>query len=334
MNAEGFAMIWLRALAGAVLLILTSPALALAAAPVLSLPMACTVGKTCAVQHYVDLDPGPAVLDYRCQHRTYDKHNGIDIRLMTMAAQRTGVAVLAAAPGRVARLRDGVADISIRAAGAPSIAGQECGNGAVIDHGDGWETQYCHLARGSVSAKVGDIVKAGQPIARVGLSGDTEFPHLHFTVRHGADIVDPFAPVAARQCAPQKPLWDAAAARQLTYKAGEILNAGWADRAVTEAEIGDSERATPGPASPYLVSYVRLIGLAGGDEVEMILTGPGGAVLAQTRKPPLDRDKDTWFGFVGKRMPPAGWPRGAYRGLFQVHRAGRVVISREIGLTL
>src|SRR6185295_19509977 len=82
--------------------------------PRLAFPLACEIGRTCEVQHYVDRDPGPGVRDYRCGRRTYDKHNGIDIRLLDMAAQRAGVDVLAAAPGRVARLRDGVADISIR----------------------------------------------------------------------------------------------------------------------------------------------------------------------------------------------------------------------------
>ena len=96
--------------------------------PALAFPLACQIGRSCEVQHYVDRDAGPGVRDYKCSARTYDKHNGIDIRLLDMTAQRAGVDVLAAAPGRVARLRDGVADVSIRAPGAPSVAGQECGN--------------------------------------------------------------------------------------------------------------------------------------------------------------------------------------------------------------
>ena len=44
-------------------------------------------------------------------------------------------------------------------------------------------TQYCHLARGSereFSIKVGDYVRAGQPIARTGKTGWTDRDHLHF----------------------------------------------------------------------------------------------------------------------------------------------------------
>ena len=58
-----------------------------------------------------------------------------------------GVDVLAAAPGRVSRLRDGVADVSVKAAGATSIKGAECGNGVVIDHGDGLVASIHALAR-------------------------------------------------------------------------------------------------------------------------------------------------------------------------------------------
>lgn len=305
-------------------------------APVLGLPLACQVGRTCEVQHYVDRDPGPGVRDYRCARRTYDKHNGVDIRLLDMAAQRAGVDVLAAAPGRVARLRDGVADISIRTPGAPSVAGQECGNGVVVDHGGGWETQYCHLAKGSVRVKAGDAVAAGQPLARVGLSGNTEFPHLHFTVRHAGQIVDPFAPDMSKPaaCAAQASLWSAAAGRQLAYKAGVILNAGFAGAPVKMEDVEAGGVPGPSPASPYVVVYVRTLELEAGDRVELVLTGPGGANLASATAAPLDHDKAQYINLVGKKRPPSGWARGVYVGQIRVHRAGAVVLERRIQTTL
>ena len=116
----------------------------------LVLPLACEIGRTCEVQNYVDRDPGPGVLDFHCGHRTYQGHGGTDFRLVDMAAERAGVDVLAAADGTVERLRDGVTDVSIRAPGAPPVAGQECGNGLFIAHADGGETQYCHMMAGSL----------------------------------------------------------------------------------------------------------------------------------------------------------------------------------------
>jgi len=146
----------------------------------LSLPLACAGGVGCTVRSSLDTDPGSGAKDYRCGGQTYQGHNGVDIRIQDMAAQKRGVMVLAAAAGTVLRVRNTAPDVSIRAAGAPSVVGQECGNGLVISHGGGWETQYCHMAQASLVVRVGQAVKRGDALGRVGLSGMTEFPHLTF----------------------------------------------------------------------------------------------------------------------------------------------------------
>ncbi|MGY3145616.1 hypothetical protein ACVWYQ_002615 [Bradyrhizobium sp. USDA 3397] len=156
-------------------------------------PVACDLGRTCFIQNYVDHDPSDKTLDFRCGRRTYDGHDGTDIRLPDLDVQRTGVAVVAAASGRVAHTRDGMDDVSVKVAGKAAVAGRECGNGAVVEHGNGWSTQYCHMAKGSLRVKPGDSVSAGQTLGLVGLSGNTELPHLHFTVRQSRAVVDPFA---------------------------------------------------------------------------------------------------------------------------------------------
>ena len=103
-----------------------------------------------------------------------------------------GVQVLAAAAGTVLRLRDGMDDVSIRVTGADAVKDREAGNSLIIDHGNGWETQYGHLRKGSIIVKPGQTVTAGQPIALMGLSGNTEFTHTHFEVRHNGKPVDPY----------------------------------------------------------------------------------------------------------------------------------------------
>jgi hypothetical protein len=300
-------------------------------APRLAFPLACRIGETCEVQNYVDRDPGPGAKDYHCGAQTYDGHKGVDIRLLDMAAQARGVDVLVAAPGRVARLRDGMADVSIRAPNAPSITGRECGNAVVVEHGGGWETQYCHLARGSVRVKVGDTVTAGQLLARVGLSGSTEFPHLHLSVSHAGQTVDPFAPEAGPRnaCKADGPMWAAGAAKVLGYKRGAVLNAGFAGGAVSMEAVEAGRIAPPNAASPALVAYARTIGLEAGDEVELTLTSPQGAVLATNRLPPLDRPKAQHLMFVGQKRPATGWSRGDYTSELRVHRAGKVVMTRR-----
>ena len=159
----------------------------------LALPLDCTVGETCAVQHYVDRDPGGDTRDYMCGHQTYDGHDGIDIRIPDLKAMADGVDVLAAADGTVVATRDGMADRNVAETGVDAVKDVECGNGVLVAHDGGWQTQYCHMKKGSIRVAKGDAVVAGTPLGEVGLSGMTEFPHVHFTVRHGDTEVDPFA---------------------------------------------------------------------------------------------------------------------------------------------
>lgn len=56
------------------------------------------------------------------------------------------------------------------------------GNHVVIDHGNGEFSMYAHLKSGSETVKVGDVVKAGQMIGKLGSSGNSTEPHLHFQV--------------------------------------------------------------------------------------------------------------------------------------------------------
>lgn len=302
----------------------------------MSLPLACEFGKTCEIQNYLDEDPGPGVKDYRCGGRTYDKHNGVDFRILDMAAQRRGVAVLAVAPGKVTGVRDGMDDISIRAPNAPPLGNRQCGNGVAIDHGNGWVTQSCHVAKGSLKVKPGDIVKAGQPIARVGLSGDTEFPHVHVTVWKNGKVIDPFAPDLgmAGSCKSQPGLWDAAATRALAYKAGAILNTGFASDRVSGDAIENGAIPAPTAQAPYLVAYTRVIGLKTGDRLQLTLKAPSGAILVEDTLPPFDRDKAVYSAFIGKKKPASGWPSGAYAAQVRILRGGGVAAERSFSIRL
>jgi murein DD-endopeptidase MepM/ murein hydrolase activator NlpD len=84
--------------------------------------------------------------------------------------------VLAAAEGIVTYVKD---DSDI---GGPSVNFWAYSNFISIKHQNEEYTRYDHLAFGSSRVKVGDIVSAGQEIAKVGTTGFTYLPHLHFQV--------------------------------------------------------------------------------------------------------------------------------------------------------
>jgi hypothetical protein len=329
----------LRALLGPLLgpLLLAGPARA--EPPILQFPLACEPGRTCFIQYYVDRDPGTGARDYTCGSRSYDGHDGTDIRLPSRAAEAGPLGVVrAAAAGTVLRGRNDAPDISVRETGLAKVAGVECGNGLVIAHPDGYETQYCHLAKGSVTLRPGTPVAAGQPIGRAGLSGASEFPHLHFTLRRDGRTVDPFAP-DAEACAPATPslkasLWDPALHESLRYRAGSILDAGFADGAVTMPAIEAEATRPPGPDPDALVAWARAIGLEAGDTQSLVLKGPDGRVLAEANDPALVRPRAQSLLFGGRKRPAGGWPPGTYTASLRVMRGGAVALERSFSVDL
>jgi murein DD-endopeptidase MepM/ murein hydrolase activator NlpD len=64
------------------------------------------------------------------------------------------------------------------AAGPPGVIGEA----VILDHGNGEYSVYAHLRPGSLVVKSGDPVKAGQTLGRLGSSGNSTEPHLHFQV--------------------------------------------------------------------------------------------------------------------------------------------------------
>lgn len=63
------------------------------------------------------------------------------------------------------------------------LAGSGFGNHVKIDHGNGYFTLYAHFE--SVKVREGDRVKAGDPLGKMGQTGNTEVPHLHFSLHRG-----------------------------------------------------------------------------------------------------------------------------------------------------
>jgi murein DD-endopeptidase MepM/ murein hydrolase activator NlpD len=63
------------------------------------------------------------------------------------------------------------------------------GNLVVVDHGDGTFAHYAHLRAGSVAVAVGQRVERGTLLGRLGNSGNSTEPHLHFQLTDGPDTL-------------------------------------------------------------------------------------------------------------------------------------------------
>ncbi len=290
----------------------------------LGFPLRCDLGKTCYIQQYIDHDTGPKAADFTCGSLSYDGHDGTDLALPTRAAMQAGVDVLAAQAGTVKGLRDGVADF------APKLAGKECGNGVLLDHGDGWETQYCHLKQGSISVRLGEVLAQGDVLGQVGQSGMADFPHLHLALRHNGVTVDPFAPDPLATCGPQTAsLWQ----ETLPYVAGGLLQIGIATAVPDYAAIkaGLQSRDLPQTA-PALVLWAYFYGVKPGDAILFELTGPAGHVLQE--RSVIEKSQALGFRATGRRLKTKAWPQGHYEGTARLMRGATELGRQSLGIEL
>ncbi len=92
-------------------------------------------------------------------------------------------AVIAPADGLVQEIQDGIDDNKI---GNINLE-KNWGNTIVIKHGENLYSKISHLKKGSFEVKKGDAVKRGAMLAKVGNSGRSPYPHLHFQMQK-----DPF----------------------------------------------------------------------------------------------------------------------------------------------
>ncbi|MBO6827451.1 MAG: M23 family metallopeptidase [Sneathiella sp.] len=323
----------MKLLAG--LLLLGSAALANASEtsrpPELDIPLKCTLGQDCYVQHYVDTQGGQGAKDYSCGSLTYNDHTGTDIRIRTLKDMETGVPVIAAADGVVGNLRRGVKDqyfSDYDAQKRKEIYNIGLGNVVILNHNKGWSTFYAHLKKGSITVEKGQRVKKGEVLGYIGMSGLTDFPHLHFEVRYRNRQIDPFTGLERdRGCDNKKfTLWSDIALRQLSYKPTFFVNTGFSETRPTnrqDVESGEKKEKVLNPAAPTLFFWSYYIGVRQGDEVRLSLTGPDGRKLKEYRLPRDSKNRITKYPYLGVKRPPAGWRSGTYRGEITITRDGQ-----------
>lgn len=96
--------------------------------------------------------------------------------------------LFAPASGTVVEAVDGIGD----GEGLNMVADvtRAAGNHVVLDIGQGRYVLLAHIRQGTVAVKVGDAVEVGQPLGKVGNSGNTTAPHLHLQVQTRPALFD------------------------------------------------------------------------------------------------------------------------------------------------
>lgn len=304
----------------------------------LSLPINCEPGINCFVQNYVDLNFGPGANDFTCGGKTYDNHKGTDFRLLSAREIFENVNVVAAASGKIRAIRDGMPDRFFGNKDPAELRGKDCGNGVVINHGNGWETQYCHLKKGSVAVETNQIVHRGQVLGAVGLSGLTNFAHLHFSLRYEGKIVDPFTnEMPQKGCDFQRSnsLWASNVSRQLGQPKSELLEIGFLSEPVNSRmlERGQIDHIKFSRESKALIFYARYMNINRGDRIRLTVTGPSNIRLNKIGDE-ISKNKAQYVMFVGKKLRTQRWLKGKYIGQAVLIRRQKPIVSRKLEFDL
>ncbi len=295
--------------------------------PSFGLPIDCKLGRDCYIMHYLDRDPTLGIIDFGCGRQTYDGHDGTDFGIANL---KQIVPVIASANGTVLNIRDGVDDrLIVTQADRDLILGKECGNGVLIDNGNGWTTQYCHMKKNSVAVRQGSKISTGTVLGMVGSSGLASFPHVHLTVRHNGTAIDPFVGINnSKSCAIAKqPLWTTPP----SYVSTGLISAGFAPKVPTQSELWQGMYRQPNlsPKIPSLLFWVHDYGVLSGDTERWKLIDPKGKIVIQQNKP-VDRDYRSWVSYTGVRKIESG----KWHGQYQLIRKSRAMITldREISI--
>ena len=99
-----------------------------------------------------------------------------------------GEEVFAVADATVVSIQDGKPDMTPNVFMKPETKDDYGGNHVILKIAPNVFALYEHLHPGSLTVKVGDVVKAGAPLAKIGNTGPSLGPHLHFSISDKPDF--------------------------------------------------------------------------------------------------------------------------------------------------
>jgi len=172
------------------------------------------------------------------------------------------------------------------------------------------------MKKNSIIVKKGDRVDAGKAIGFVGLSGKTEFPHLHFQVSKGKQIVDPFIGIKrSEKCrAGEETLWDETTKAMLGYQNLLIYNGGFNDQRPLADGIhrGLYKKSTLFKSSLKLFLWFAIRNTKPDDVVVLRMLGPDGKEIGMVKNT-IKKAQARGIQILDVTSQGA-WPVGSYRG--------------------
>eukprot|EP00752_Nemacystus_decipiens_P019563 g17619.t1 len=277
----------------------------------------------------VDVDPGLGVLDPVCGIASYNGHTGTDIRTAQLIDVGSYGTVIAAADGVVSGFRDGMPDRLIENdTDRAALQGRDCGNGVVIDHENGLQTQYCHLAQGSVRVEHGQEVSRGDVLGSIGLSGSTQFPHLELIVRRDGDVVDPFTGRSSGDdCeGARETLWADPTLVDAALQPTRIIGAGLAAGVFNHSTLVREDPLPLYVGAEAIVAWTWALNVREGDVFLVELVGPDGFTYRGMSEP-VESNSAAFTDISGRRAEIVA---GRYFGAVGVFRNGEQIDSARV----
>ncbi|MGH1378490.1 MAG: M23 family metallopeptidase [Alphaproteobacteria bacterium] len=292
-------------------------------------PVGCVQGEDCWAVNYVDVDGDEGNhKDFKCGPKSYDHHKGTDFALSSVVQMNEGIDVFAAAKGRVKRIRDGQSDHLKSAEEMKSLqeSKKECGNGVLIDHGNGLQSIYCHLKEGSIIVKPTQKVRAGEKIAQVGQSGMAEFPHLHFGVMWEGGVIDPYTGMLNTQgCGKSKDsMWHIGL--PMNYQDVGIFDGGFRSKSPDFEAIkrGETNPEILPLKSAAFVFWVGFYNVEKGDKVTLRIIDPDGNIFVE-RHEELAKNRARQYYYTGRKIGRVQLKDGMYKGYVSIERANKSI---------
>jgi hypothetical protein len=233
----------------------------------------------------------------------YQLGNNTDISIYSKNATQPNHNVVAAAAGKVKRIRDkeDVAGV-----------GKDCGNGIIIEHGNGWETQYCHLGKDSIVVHVDEKVKAGKVLGKIGASGQATRDGVYFIVRHNGEEINPFTAHLWRD-------------KTLTYKETSLIDLGMSEKPIDFSSLSANppHKNLFSRTDPAMIAWVRAFNIKKGDQQKFVFYSPDGNIYRQAIEEIVKTDHSEWIAAAGYPLQNKNIPvayNGEWRMVYSIKR--------------